>query len=114
MVTLLRCCGLLLLAIVLLKPVPAQSVDWPTYGFEPGRSSYNPQELVLGVQNVAQLQQQWSADLGAAITSQPIVAHNAVVAGVPTELVYIGAANGVFSAFEAVTGTPVWSRQLQV
>jgi outer membrane protein assembly factor BamB len=111
---LLRCCGFLLLTVASLSPAAAQSVDWPTYGFEPGRSSYNPQELVLNPQSVTQLQVQWSADLGAAITSQPIVVHNAVLSGVPTELVYIGAANGVFEAFNATTGAPIWNRQLQV
>jgi len=114
MTMLLRCCGILLLAIVSLTSAAAQSVDWPTYGFEPSRSSYNPQEVVLNAQNVTQLRMQWSANLGAAITAQPIVVHNAVVSNVPTELVYIGAANGVFAAFNAATGAQIWSRQLQV
>jgi len=107
-------CGFLLLMVLASGPAGAQSNDWATYGYEPGRSSYNPQELVLTPQSVPQLQPQWSADLGAAITSQPIIVHNAVIGGVPTELVYIGAANGVFAAFDAATGTQIWSRQLQI
>jgi outer membrane protein assembly factor BamB len=107
-------CGFLLLMTAAPGPAAAQSNDWATYGYEPGRSSYNPQELVLTPQSVPQLQLQWSADLGAAISSQPIIVHNAVIGGVPTELVYIGAANGVFSAFDAASGNRIWSRQLQI
>jgi outer membrane protein assembly factor BamB len=114
MSSLLRCCGLLLLLVSSIEPATGQSNDWATYGYESGRSSYNPNELVLNSQSVTQLQLQWSADLGAAISSQPIIVHDAVIAGLPTELVYIGAANGVFAAFNAATGAPVWSRQLQV
>jgi outer membrane protein assembly factor BamB len=111
----LLCRCLLLLALVA-APALAQTAgnayDWATYGYDIGRSSFNPAEIVLDVQNAPSLQPQWSADLGAAITAQPIVVHNAVVGGVPTELVYVGAANGVFAAFDASTGQQVWHRQL--
>ncbi len=108
----LRPC-LLLLALAA-PPALGQNAayDWATYGHDIARTSYNPAEIVLDQQSVPALTAQWSADLGAAITSQPIVVHNAVVGGVPTELVYIGAANGVFAAFDAATGQQVWSRQL--
>ncbi|MGB8840549.1 MAG: PQQ-binding-like beta-propeller repeat protein, partial [Aliidongia sp.] len=112
MSSLRHCCVVLLLVITSVTQAAGQSSDWATYGYEAGRSSYNPNELVLDPQSVAGLQLQWSADLGAAITSQPIVVHNAVIAGLPTELVYIGAANGVFAAFDAATGALIWRRQL--
>jgi outer membrane protein assembly factor BamB len=109
---LLRCARVLLLLTASLGPAAGQTGDWATYGYEPGRSSYNPNEIVLDLQSVSGLQPQWSVDLGAPITSQPIVVHNAVIAGLPTELVYVGASNGVFTAFDAATGAQVWSRQL--
>jgi outer membrane protein assembly factor BamB len=112
MAMLLRCCGFLLLTFVPLEPAAAQSVDWPTYGFEPGRSSFNPNEVILTPQSVSQLQLQWSANMGSPINSQPVVVQNALVSGVPTALVYIGATNGTFAAFNAATGALVWSRQL--
>ena len=107
---LLVCCFLPAAAPAASSPVN----DWATYGYEPGRSSYDPNELQLTAASVPKLALQWSADLGAGITSQPIVVHNAVVGGVPTELVYIGAANGVFAAFNAATGAQIWSRQLTI
>ena len=109
---LLRCLLVLVLASGPVGSAAAQSYDWATYGFSADRASYDPQEIVLDQQSAPQLGAQWSADLGAAITSQPIVVHNAVIGGVPSELVYVGAANGVFAAFDASTGNQIWSRQL--
>jgi outer membrane protein assembly factor BamB len=112
MSSLWHCCVALLLLVICFTPAAGQSNDWATYGYDAGRSSYNRNELVLDPQSVVGLQPQWSVDLGAAITAQPITVHDAVIAGLPTALVYIGAANGVFAAFDAATGAAVWRRQL--
>jgi outer membrane protein assembly factor BamB len=106
----------LLVLVLTALPVPAlaqsTAYDWATYGYDAARSSYNPKEIVVSWPTLSVLAPQWSADLGAAITAQPIVVHNVVIGGVPTPLVYIGAANGVFAAFDTATGHQVWSRQL--
>ena len=116
MLPLLCRCLLLLALLALPAPALAQAAstayDWATYGYDASRSSFNPAEIVLDRQTAPSLEAQWSADLGAAITAQPIVVHDAMVGGVPTELVYIGAANGVFAAFNATTGQQIWRRQL--
>jgi hypothetical protein len=88
MSSLRHCCVVLLFLINCVTPAAGQSSDWATYGYEAGCSSYNPDEPVLDPQSVGGLQLQWSADPGAAITSQPIVVHNAVIAGLPSELVW--------------------------
>ena len=111
-------CRCLLLLALLAPPAPAlaqaasNAYDWATYGHDAARSSYNPAEIVLDRQSAPSLKAQWSADLGAAISAQPIIVHDAMVGGVPTELVYVGAANGVFAAFNAATGQQIWRRQL--
>lgn len=92
-------------------PTPAYS-DWPTFGDTLSRSSYNPNETTLSASNVSSLHFIWSANLGGAITGEPIVATNVPINGTPATVLYIGADNGVFYALNADTGQTIWSKQL--
>lgn len=40
------------------------AVNWPVWGFDPGRSSYNSAERTLTTANVGKLQEQWKTSLG--------------------------------------------------
>jgi len=88
----------------------ATPYDWSTYGFGPQRSSYDPLETTLGVDNAASLHQLWSFDLGAVTITQPVIASGVTVNGSPTDLVYAGTEHGDLVAVDAATGTEVWRR----
>ncbi len=93
---------------------PAGTVDWLTYGYDVQRTSYNPTETKLGVNNVSQLHKLWEFDLGGATNSQPVYARNVMytVNGTPTNIVYTGSENGYFYALNADSGKKIWSRYL--
>jgi outer membrane protein assembly factor BamB len=93
------------------SPVPAYT-DWSTYGDGLARTNYNVNETTLSASNVSRLQLTWAADLGAAITAQPIVATNVPIGGTPTTVLYIGTEGGVFYALNADTGKTIWSKPL--
>lgn len=93
------------------SPSPAYT-DWSTFGDTLSRSSYNPNETTLTPSNVHSLHLTWSANLGAAIDAQPIVATNVPVNGTPATVLYVGAENGMFYALSADTGAVIWSQQL--
>ncbi|HZZ64317.1 MAG TPA: PQQ-binding-like beta-propeller repeat protein [Candidatus Baltobacteraceae bacterium] len=91
------------------SPAPAY-VDWNTFGYDLQRTGYNPNETTLSPSALSgsPLKQVWATDLGAPITSQPVLATNVNVAGTPTNVLYVGAENNVFSAVNADTGAVVW------
>jgi hypothetical protein len=77
--------------------------DWPTFGFDGQRTGYNPQETILSPQTVPGLQFQWGANLGAAMTAQPVEANG---------LLYAATWAGMIYAIDPASGAIVWSRQL--
>lgn len=90
-------------------PTPAYT-DWSTFGYDLQRTGYNPNETTLSASNVtsSSLHQIWSADLGAPITAQPILAKNVSINGTATNVVYVGAENNTFYAVNADTGAILW------
>jgi polyvinyl alcohol dehydrogenase (cytochrome) len=90
------------------KSAPAPSscpaaADWPMYGFDLGRSRFNPQEGLINRQTVSRLNVQWFFSTGSgtgAVSASP-----SVVDGV----VYVGSWNGTMYALDASTGQPVWT-----
>ena len=126
----------LLLALVATTVVHAAAAsaepadDWPTYGFDSLRTSYNPKETALSVATVHGLKQLWEFNAGAfdkalnkqfsssagVIGGQPIVAGGVTTAAGTTDLVLVGDNNGTFFALDAnstdPTGSVVWYRSL--
>ncbi|MBV8637304.1 MAG: PQQ-binding-like beta-propeller repeat protein [Candidatus Eremiobacteraeota bacterium] len=84
--------------------------DWSTFGDNVQRTGYNRNETILNATNVSNgLKLAWtSADLGGAITAQPILATNVSINGTPTNVLYVGAENDVFYAINADTGAVIW------
>lgn len=78
-------------------------IDWPTFGFDDQRTGYNPQETILSPQTVPSLQLQWTANLGAPMTAQPIEANG---------LLYAATWAGMIYAIDPASGSIVWSKQL--
>jgi outer membrane protein assembly factor BamB len=91
---------------------PPHQIDWPTDGFDPARSGFNPNETALTPATVPNLHLRWSAPLGGAMIAQPIVAANVLVRGVRRTVVYEGTENGVLDAVDATTGHVLWHRDL--
>jgi outer membrane protein assembly factor BamB len=99
---------------ILSHPAWCQAVDWSTHGFDPLRTGYNPQELALNPTTAAGLHLLWSADMGGAVNAQPLIVHDVLIGGVPTETLFVAATNSVITAFDAATGQKIWSDQEQV
>ena len=105
---------------------PAPSIDWPTYGFDTLRTSYNPKETALSPDTVGNLTQLWQFNIAAydrtlnhnvtrntaVISGEPLVAAAVPTAGGTTDLVLAGDGNGYFYALDANStapgGTVVW------
>ena len=86
--------------------------DWTTFAGDNQNTGYNLNEKTLSVSNAPQLHKLWSANFGAPIDAQPIVAANVNAGGTTRSLVFVGAENGAFKAIDASTGATVWSKQL--
>jgi outer membrane protein assembly factor BamB len=95
-----------------------RSVDWPTYGFDNQRTGFNPAENALGPSAVKSIRLLWSAPLGTAILTQPVVASGVILRHRRhrrrlVDLVYVATEHGRFAAINADTGRVVWSRGLR-
>jgi hypothetical protein len=91
-------------------PTPSGSstlVDWPTYGYDVQRSGFNPYTTGITPASISQLHVAWQKNIGGAQT-QPIIATN--VAGHAALLIV--ATFDTARAFDALTGTQVWSHAL--
>jgi hypothetical protein len=88
--------------------------DWNTFGDGLARLGFNGNEKGLSTNNVGSLKVAWSADLGGAVTDQPVIASGLSVNGTSSNILYVGAENGKFYAINADTGTPLtgWPKQL--
>ena len=106
----------MLTAAVAALGVPAAAtagVDWPTYGFGPARTAFNPFESTLGRGNVHSLKELWSASVGGSTNTQPVLASGLPLPGGRTaNVVYAGSEKGRFAAFDAATGAVIWQREL--
>ena len=94
-------------------PTPAPTtapalVDWPTYGYDAARDSFNPSTTAFTTASLGQLHTVWNVSTGGG--TQPIVVTN-VVPG-HAAVVIIGTGDGHVSAYDAFTGATVWSTQL--
>lgn len=76
---------------------------WTTYGFDHRNSQVNPDETILGPDNVAQLKERWRLHMVDGATSTP-----AVVDGVA----YFGGWNGNVYAVDADSGEIRWQRRI--
>ena len=93
-------------------PASVTSYDWPTYGYDMQRTGYDPKETGLTASNASTLHQVWSADLGAPITAQPIVAAAITITGKVRDVMYVGTEKGVFYALDSSSGNVLWQRSL--
>jgi len=109
--------GRLLVALISIS-IPLCSADWPTFGHDPQRTGYAFEEETLSVQNVAQLELKWKAQVKnepkslTALTA-PVVAEGvSTLKGVKT-LVYVAGSDNHLYALDAKDGSVVWSRDFE-
>src|ERR1700681_1321764 len=70
-------CALLLMAgLAQLLPTSAATGDWPKYRFDPGNTSYNPNETVISPATVNSLAEAWQLKVG--FTGSPVVANGVI------------------------------------
>jgi outer membrane protein assembly factor BamB len=83
--------------------------DWPTYGHDPRRTSYNAEETAIGVSNVARLAPKFQVMVGMGngpSSSAPVVSDGRVCVGSSL------ATGDNYFCFDASTGAPLWSANL--
>lgn len=87
---------------------PTQGVDWPVWGFDPARSSFNSSEKTLTPGNVHNLRERWKIALGDIADTAPILLHSVSVRGAYRPMLYETLRDGATLGIEATTGTVVW------
>jgi outer membrane protein assembly factor BamB len=98
----------LLLALVSASREPAGATDWPVFGFDSARSSFNSAEKTLTRSNVRRLHAHWQTALGDVADSTPIYL-NAVKVGKSTmPMLFQTTKHGVTLGIEANTGKILW------
>ncbi|HEY1866922.1 MAG TPA: PQQ-binding-like beta-propeller repeat protein [Candidatus Cybelea sp.] len=93
---------------LLLTTSTARAVDWPVFGFDPARSSFNTAETTLTVANVHRLRERWQTSLGATADSTPIFIERVRVGRSKRAMLYQTATNGETFGIDATTGKIVW------
>jgi outer membrane protein assembly factor BamB len=85
---------------------------WPQFRYDNAHSGTNPNETILGPSTVAGLELDWSGTWGGYIRDDngPFPSSPAVANGI----VYIKANDGTTRAFDAASGTSLWSASIDV
>ncbi|MBV9334153.1 MAG: PQQ-binding-like beta-propeller repeat protein [Candidatus Eremiobacteraeota bacterium] len=88
--------------------LPARAVDWPVFGFDPARTSFNTAETTLTVANVHRLREHWQTSLGATADSTPIFIEHVRIGRSTHSMLYQTALNGETFGIDAATGKILW------
>jgi hypothetical protein len=87
-------------------PTAAGFNDYTTYGYDNGRSVFNPNSTAITPANIANLHVAWQANLHDYSTqTQPVLATE-----IPGHagVLFVGGSSGGFYGFDALTGTQIW------
>jgi outer membrane protein assembly factor BamB len=97
-----------------MRPAGPSTVDWPTFGFNRQRWSYNGSESTLSTSTVKKLMLKWSVSLGTGVSNtQPILAANVTLPNKSkTQVIFAGNEDGQFTAIDALAGKVLWSKHL--
>lgn len=88
--------------------LPAAAADWPVFGFDPARSSFNSAERRIAVGNVHRLHLRWQISLGNVADSTPILLQHVRVGRAHIPMLFQTTANGVTFGIEATSGKILW------
>jgi hypothetical protein len=88
--------------------LPARAVDWPVFGFDPARTSFNSSETTLTTGNVHNLRMQWQVSLGNVADSAPIYLEKVRVKRAYLPMLFVTTQSGVTLGIDATTGKIAW------
>ncbi|HEX3369118.1 MAG TPA: PQQ-binding-like beta-propeller repeat protein, partial [Candidatus Cybelea sp.] len=88
--------------------LPAAATDWPLFGFDSARSSFNSAEHTLTRRNVRRLHERWQTALGDVADSTPILLEHVRVGRATVPMLYQTTKSGVTLGIDALTGKIVW------
>jgi outer membrane protein assembly factor BamB len=96
------------------RPIAAPTgnghVDWTMFGYDATRSGKNPNETVLGRNNVASLHLHWTFQTSGTIVAQPVVAANVTLSSGLADIVYVADEAGNVYAINAANGATIWTQ----
>ncbi len=102
---------LMLAAVAGLLPatlLPAGATDWPVFGFDSARSSFNSAEHRITTGSVHRLHKRWQIALGNVADSTPIFLQHVRVGRAYMPMLYQTTTNGVTLGIEAASGKILW------
>ncbi|MEJ2008019.1 MAG: PQQ-binding-like beta-propeller repeat protein [Acidobacteriota bacterium] len=92
--------------------------DWPTFGHDPQRNGWAPNESKLNTKDVSQLKLLWKVNIKenkpkslTALTA-PVVANDVDTTEGVRAVVYVAGSSNDVNAIDAATGKILWSRQI--
>jgi outer membrane protein assembly factor BamB len=88
--------------------LPAPATDWPLFGFDSARSSFNSAERTLNRHNVRHLHERWQTSLGEVADSTPILLEHVRVGRATLPMLYQTTRSGVTLGIDAMTGKIMW------
>jgi outer membrane protein assembly factor BamB len=88
--------------------LPARAVDWPLFGYDPARSSFNSSERTLTVGNVHRLRARWQIALGSVADSTPILLQHVRFGRSYRSMLFQTLKNGETLGIDARSGRIVW------
>jgi outer membrane protein assembly factor BamB len=88
--------------------LPAAATDWPLFGFDSARSSFNSAERTLTRRNVGRLRERWQTALGDDADSTPILLERVRVGRATIPMLYQTTKSGVTLGIDAMTGKIRW------
>jgi outer membrane protein assembly factor BamB len=102
------------LSLTAAAAIPAVAVDgpgWTTWGNSPTRQSRASASL-LAIGNAGQLALAWSRPIGGVGAAQPLYLSRIDIGGKRRDIYLAASQSGRVSAFDALTGNVIWTREL--
>ena len=103
---------LALIAVGLASGAPAARADLATYGYSNARTGALPGVAGITPSQATRLRSIWQANVGGAVTAQPLVLDRFRAAGRTRTLIVVATEQGALVALDGMTGRLVWRRQL--
>ena len=97
----------IVVGLIVRGAAPAGATDWPVFGFDPARSSYNSAETTMTPRKRTRLHERWQIALGDVADSTPILCSTCASAAL-TAMLFQTTKNGVTLGIEATTGKILW------
>jgi outer membrane protein assembly factor BamB len=105
-------------AICLSASCLLSGADWPTFAHDPQRTGWASEESTLAVENVRRLELKWSVHLknephALNGLTAPLTADDVTTTEGIKNVVYVAGSSDHVFALDAVTGKPIWNRDLE-